>query len=490
MEQNVQEKEGISLLDILRLLWSKVLILLLTVIVGGLAGAGVAIVRTINVDYWGTRVEFYVNPDKPKQTTGEGSQYGVYGAYGRHVMDNMVKLLDSESFTEKLMLNGADLPVAEYWINPNNPSEVALGLDVKVATAQEALILSSALKNVTEKQAKVVSEDFMNLQNAWATAIIGTEYAQSTTYNKNLYSQAIHDFRLAGIDTTDLEAAYISYEGSLDSKTASSTAQTLLEPFTNAAEEALPSFRSDFDAAKKLTNEKDKAIAINAAYEKYFNSVISVFDSHKKALGSNVILNTISSAASTAKEVAEAEKTAAYETWSHTEAYKSELAKYSSAVSFSYLRADEDTEDANNLARSFIYVKISVLNDREFANELLESVKNVVPGYVEENMAKPADYEGTNCQRITRSDEIRLTNPGYTTTEAIKYGLLFAAAALVIACVIIIIVDKSDKRLRDYEIITKKFNVPVLGVVPTIETLTEESNAKAKQNAKKNKEAK
>ena len=31
MEQNVQEKEGISLLDILRLLWSKVLILILTV---------------------------------------------------------------------------------------------------------------------------------------------------------------------------------------------------------------------------------------------------------------------------------------------------------------------------------------------------------------------------------------------------------------------------------------------------------------------------
>ena len=111
---------------------------------------------------------------------------------------------------------------------------------------------------------------------------------------------------------------------------------------------------------------------------------------------------------------------------------------------------------------------------------MLECVKRAVPEYVVENMAVPNDYEGTNCQRISRLDEINLTNPGYTTSEAIKYGILGAAAAFAIACVIIILIDRSDKRLRDHEVITKKFNVPVLGIVPTIDTLVVESNAKKK----------
>ena len=138
----------------------------------------------------------------------------------------------------------------------------------------------------------------------------------------------------------------------------------------------------------------------------------------------------------------------------------------------------EDVEDANNLARSFIYVKISVLNNKDFASDLLSRVKRVVPAYVEKNMAVPADYEGTNCQRITRSDEIVLTNPSYTTNQAIKLGILAAAAAGVIAAVIVILVDRSDKRLRNYEIITKNFDVPVLGVVPTIEDLVLTSETK------------
>ena len=93
-------------------------------------------------------------------------------------------------------------------------------------------------------------------------------------------------------------------------------------------------------------------------------------------------------------------------------------------------------------------------------------------------MAVPSDYEGTNCQRITRSDEIALTNPSYTKNQAIKFGVLAAAAAGIIAAILVILVDKSDKRLRDYEIITNNFDVPVLGVVPTIEELASTADTK------------
>ena len=85
-------------------------------------------------------------------------------------------------------------------------------------------------------------------------------------------------------------------------------------------------------------------------------------------------------------------------------------------------------------------------------------------------MPVPAGYDGTNCQITSTASSIHLTNPGYMRNQAIKMGILFGLVAAVIACIIIIVIDRSDKRLRDHEVITKAFNVPVLGVVPTIDT--------------------
>jgi capsular polysaccharide biosynthesis protein len=52
---------------------------------------------------------------------------------------------------------------------------------------------------------------------------------------------------------------------------------------------------------------------------------------------------------------------------------------------------------------------------------------------------------------------------------AIKYGLLLGAAVFVLTCVALIVIDRSNKRIRDYELTFEKFGVPVLGVVPTID---------------------
>ena len=145
--------------------------------------------------------------------------------------------------------------------------------------------------------------------------------------------------------------------------------------------------------------------------------------------------------------------------------------KIRNSVKFSYIAEEEDLEDAINLARSFIYVDISVLGDenQEFANELVDCVRKSLVPYVEENMIVPDGYKGTSCTEITTVSEIELTNPLHTTKTAIKYALIAAAAALVIACVVVIIIDRSDKRVRDYEQVARQLNIPVLGVVPTID---------------------
>jgi capsular polysaccharide biosynthesis protein len=122
------------------------------------------------------------------------------------------------------------------------------------------------------------------------------------------------------------------------------------------------------------------------------------------------------------------------------------------------------------LARSFIYVNISVLNNEALAKEIYQKVIRVLPDFVETNMAVPAGYDGTNCQQITRNDGIRLTNDGLVSSTAIKYALILAFASLVVACVAIVVVDHSDKRVKNVEQITQIFNIPLLGVIPSIKT--------------------
>ena len=102
MEENMQMEKELSLLDLMKVLLSKIKILILTVIIGAMIGSLFAVWTTIDVDYYGTTVEFYVNPESEKDegdADSANSQYAVYGSYGRNVMDAITYLLASESFT-------------------------------------------------------------------------------------------------------------------------------------------------------------------------------------------------------------------------------------------------------------------------------------------------------------------------------------------------------------------------------------------------------
>ena len=55
----------------------------------------------------------------------------------------------------------------------------------------------------------------------------------------------------------------------------------------------------------------------------------------------------------------------------------------------------------------------------------------------------------------------------------ILFAALFGLGALIVACVIAVIADNSDERLRDYESFSKSLGVPVLGVIPSIDKLSD-----------------
>ena len=435
MEERIQQEESISLLDIVHLLLRKLAILILVVILGGFLGGAFAVWRTYGIDYYGTEIQFYVNPEKPKQTAGsESSQYGVYGAYGRHVMDNMVKLLSSDSFTEQLILNGQIIPDA-------STEEKPWTITLKYASEEES-----------KKQSEILNTQLNdNIQQA------NVLLAQANEARKNVK----------------------------DATKAMETALEVVQDAWKTEVPLIPGISSSYWTYSDL--------AFNYLQSKLSPELISVCEAYHAAKQTTEALQIL---ANEVIEISDAQTETTLTLWRQTDQYKALLNAYSDQITYSYLDADAKIEDVNSLARSFIYVEISVLVDaidpetrqqqQMFANELYERVIKVVPIYVEANMAIPNDYEGTNCQRITRADEIHLTNRLYTTKEAIKSAFFFAVVSAIIASIIIIIVDRSDKRLRDHETITRLFNIPVLGIIPTIDDLTNLSEAKKKERAQRN----
>ena len=83
MDKNVQKEEGISLMDVVRLLLSKIKLLILLVLIGGFIGGAFSVWQTKDVKYYGTQMRFYVNPENPTMSADgsglntSGSEYGL-----------------------------------------------------------------------------------------------------------------------------------------------------------------------------------------------------------------------------------------------------------------------------------------------------------------------------------------------------------------------------------------------------------------------------
>ncbi len=421
-KQNTQVEEGISLLDIFKLLLSKIKLLILVCIIGGLIGGGLAIWRTIDIDYWGTTVRFHISPEYTEGTTEESAS-GSSSTISQNIMEELVGLLEDDEFSETMILSGKPLPEKDVWVDPTNKKEVELQLNEKIDVADvevqklraEENLLAGAISARNEKNA-MLTEANTALNDEWKKLYYaGT--VESANFNELEYYKKVQGNHAA------LDSAYQARE----------TAQNAVD----TASENVTAAKASMQAAKEIADEKVEL---------------------------------------------------ALEAWRKTWLYKETMEDYQDALSFSYLKSADDFDDANKLAKSFIYVKISTLNEQEFAEELLEKVKVLVSPYIAAELTNKMQQNMT-CKRISRLDDVRLTNPGYTTKKAITFALLAGVAAVFLAAIVVVLLDKSDKRLRDTEIITKKFNVPLLGVVPTIEELKSELDGKKRKEKSGEKEA-
>ena len=429
MNENEQpQNEELSLLGLLKILLGKIKILILVLLCGGLLGGAIGFATSYNVYYWGTNMEFYVNPVRPKQDdetglTG-GSTYGVYGAYGKHVMDNIIRLLNSESFGELLILNGDVLPETGKWVDPLNEKEVALGLDDKIIEAD------AVYKVALEKQDDylAVNAEKTEAYNIYNAALKKLNPLWLKHFNNNAVANSVFN-----------EEEYLRLKANLKD---------------DYLDEAYNEMKS---AENVYTDKKERAAEAKEIYL-------------------------------AAAKTAEGKIKVALNAWRKTGSYQELLTFILDSVEFSYVQDKKDLDNAVDLARSFIYVELSVLGEdnQPFAEDLLTRVQSELPKYVCEAMIVPDGYISTSCTQITTITDISLINEGYILKQSIKFALLVAAIAVVVACVVVIFLDRSDKRVRDYDLVARQLNVPLLGVIPSIGE--DEVNAQ-KETEQRNKEA-
>ncbi|MGN1062574.1 MAG: hypothetical protein ACI4RO_05525 [Candidatus Scatosoma sp.] len=190
------------------------------------------------------------------------------------------------------------------------------------------------------------------------------------------------------------------------------------------------------------------------------------------------------------------------------------------------LDSDEVSEEAKNTFNSYLQwlkssisfssdydvnpnafsMLVSVKGNPDNASKLLSVARTLVPqevsGTVDENgnvlkkgrIIVPdssgslnSDGSGIITRYTAECDPMTLSrshwlNSGNTQKKTVLFAGIFALGALLVACVAVVVADRSDERLRDYDSFSKSLGIPVLGVIPSIDEFTEQAN---KQGGKK-----
>ena len=160
-----------------------------------------------------------------------------------------------------------------------------------------------------------------------------------------------------------------------------------------------------------------------------------------------------------------------------SQTYKNWISLLNNSVKYSY-------KGEGNIAESFVNISISIDSGAnggkgyKTADEISKQVQASVKSFVEEYMPVPNGYASTNCELLTEITDIKVINGSYKSTVTTKYALILGAISFIVAAAVVIVMYMSDKRLRDIDVITKSFNLPVLGVLPSIDVEKEEQKDK------------
>ena len=157
-------------------------------------------------------------------------------------------------------------------------------------------------------------------------------------------------------------------------------------------------------------------------------------------------------------------------------AYNEFIYKVKKSLTFTYKEdGSVEVESSDTESKNFIYVTLSVQEegdfDKEFTRIFLGHLQLKIPKVVEGSMLNPdeSQFEQTSCTLVTPLYPIvKVMNEGYALKQTFKYAVLFGLASFLLVCAIVIMMDRMDKRIKDAEKIEEKFNIPLLGTIPSL----------------------
>lgn len=227
MKDNVQSNNELDLLDLLKILFSKMKLIicaaLIAAIVGGVLGAAFTLLGNRN---FGTQVEFYITPSSPNS--------------------NILHLLSSERFAEKLLLDENGLPENASGETYDAALEAKMAYDAASKALTEAKKSSKeaprelAVAQKTYEEKKTAYDDAYDLLSVYKGA--GDEVATQPGHREKLeqYEDAVAK---AKTEKEEAEKAYYA------------ASQKVLE-----INHRLDAAKEDATKAKKLSDELSETV--------------------------------------------------------------------------------------------------------------------------------------------------------------------------------------------------------------------------------------
>lgn len=294
----------------------------------------------------------------------------------------LLPLLSSDSFAEKLILEENGLPKREDC----NPEDY-----------DAALAAITAYNNAVDTKREAVKQSIINSS---AFTVIESKYNSALDeYNRRFEELSIY------LGAQDKVASSENYEETI----------ALYENRLEEARTALYAVKKDYDEAKNKKTESLDAIVIakEAVKETRYN----------------------------AQEAAE--KVLA--PWREKEDVKDLIDTITASVTYEYAKYIDDKEAEKTLAdtaqnqnAAFLIINVSLDDDKETAEFIVERLKSRLPAFVEDNIERLTDVNEARCTLISTFEDVAEAEPQSLVKTIIKYAVLPAILSFVVICVVII----------------------------------------------------
>ena len=237
MESCQQEQTELRFKDIFKSIKKHIKTLIIALLISIIAGISFsAIIMACNKKY-GTQVDFYITPITAEDELKTNFEPGVYGTYNAKYMDNIIKLLKSASFAERLYLEDNLMP------SKNLSPEIKDAVE----KAENMLLENGAVDQAT----KAVEEAKKTLE----------EKTKAFTQAKNNYTEARDDYSII-INSPNASTELIN-----SALTAKNTAETARD----TAEEELETAKLNVELALEGLNKA------NAEYNTKRNDALNLW---------------------------------------------------------------------------------------------------------------------------------------------------------------------------------------------------------------------